>query len=65
MVIALAWILNSSVCYCFELHSMYEVVQESFQTVIAVTASVKKMRGEAKVTLLQAYCFCLPHDTAL
>jgi hypothetical protein len=39
---ALAWILNSSVCYCFQLHSMYDVVSESFRTLIAVTASVKE-----------------------
>jgi hypothetical protein len=37
------------------MHIIYEVVSESSRAVIFVTASVKKMRGEAKVTLPKAY----------
>jgi hypothetical protein len=43
----------------------YEVLSESSRIVIVVTASVKEDEGEAKVTLLQAYCISLPHETAL
>jgi hypothetical protein len=32
---------------------------------LVVTALVKEMRGEAKVTLPWAYCISLPHDTTL
>jgi hypothetical protein len=40
-------------------------LSEISRTVIVLTASVKEMRGEAKVTLPQAHCIILPHDTAL
>jgi hypothetical protein len=41
------------------------MVPENSCTVIVVTASVKEERGEAKVTLPQAYCISLPRETAL
>jgi hypothetical protein len=45
---------------------MSEVVSESSLTFIAVTASVKEdEREDTKVTLPQAYCISLPHDTGL
>jgi hypothetical protein len=45
---------------------MYELILESSQTVTVVTALVKEDDGrEAKVTLPQAYCICLPRDTML
>jgi hypothetical protein len=51
-------------CILFKI-LIYEVVSESFWTVIVVTASVKEDERGAKVTLLKAYCIRLPHDTAL
>jgi hypothetical protein len=44
----------------------YEVVSEnSWTVIIIITAPVKEDDGEAKATLLQAYCISLPRDTAL
>jgi hypothetical protein len=54
---------TSGIHNCSTIQTSTFGIMESSQTVIVVPQW--KMRGEAKVTLLQAYCISLPYDTVL